>query len=110
MPYWTAFDSETSSALRSKLPEQTVIEVSTDSAMEHALSCNETIVGVLPCRGLGQAALAVFRWNQVPASGPPPSRPASTRAGGFLGLSDEPLFDNEEPAKKKSWWKRFWEE
>jgi hypothetical protein len=42
------------------------------------------------------------------ASVPPPS--AVTRAGGFLGLSDE-LFEEEQPVEeKKGWWKRFWDE
>lgn len=109
MPHWTAFDEETSSALRSRLPEQSVIEHSTDSALEHALGREGTIVAVLPCRGLGQAALAVFRWNQIAPPSSPPSPHAHTRAGGFLGLTDEALFDDEEPAEKKSWWKRFWE-
>lgn len=109
MPHWTAFDEETSCALRSRLPEQTVIEYSADSAMEHALGRGGTIVAVLPCRGLGQAALAVFRWNQI-VQPSPPSPHANTRAGGFLGLTDEALFDDEEPAKKKSWWKRFWDD
>ena len=110
MPHWTTFDEETSSTLHAKLPEQAVIELSGDSALEHALASNETMVAVMPCRGLGQAALAVFRWNQVPASPPPRLPLATTRAGGFLGLADEPLFDNEEPAEKKTWWKRLWED
>ena len=37
---------------------------------------------------------------------------ASTRASGFLGLTDEPVFDEEQEAveEKKSWWRRLWEE
>jgi hypothetical protein len=62
----------------------------------------------LPCRGLGQTALAVFRWNRIPTPAPPPAPRANTRAGGFLGLTDE-LFEEEETQEKKSWWKRFWE-
>ena len=28
----------------------------------------------------------------------------------FLGLTDEPVFEeDEEPQEKKSWWKRLWE-
>jgi hypothetical protein len=112
MTQWITVDSETSFALRSRLPEQTVIELPDHSAMEHALNRGDTVVAVLPCRGLGQAALAVFRWNQVPASEPTPRPPLprNTRAGGFLGLTDEPVFQEEEHREKKGWWKRFWEE
>ena len=35
---------------------------------------------------------------------------ATTRAGGFLGLSDEPVFEDEAPQEKKGWWRKFWEE
>ena len=111
MPNWTTFDDETSSALRSKLPEQTVIELPGHSAMEHVLNRGETIVAVLPCRGLGQASLAVFRWNRlyVQVNDAPTTPLANTRAGGFLGLRDEPFFEEEESQEKKSWWKRFWD-
>ena len=33
-----------------------------------------------------------------------------TRAGGFLGLSDEPVFEEEVVEEKKGWWRRLWEE
>ena len=115
MPQWTTFDEETSSALHSRLPEESVVEHSDSSALDYALSCRQTLVAVLPCRGFGQAGLAVFRWNAVPAT--PRVRPeltsvpaptGRTRTSGFLGLSDEPIFEDEEE-QKKSWWKRFWE-
>ena len=110
MPTWTTFDNETSSALRSKLPEQIITELPGRSAMEHALNRGETIVAVLPCRGLGQAALAVFRWNRLHVQvNDAPTPRASSRAGGFLGLRDEPLFEEEESQEKKSWWTRFWD-
>jgi type IV secretory pathway VirB10-like protein len=35
---------------------------------------------------------------------------ATTRAGGFLGLSDEPVFEDEAPPEKKGWWRKFWDE
>jgi hypothetical protein len=34
-----------------------------------------------------------------------------TRAGGFLGLRDEAVFEDEQkPSQKRNWWNRFWEE
>ena|SRR5215813_13761735 len=113
MPNWTTFDDDTTSALRSKLPEQTIAQLDGRLAMEHLLKRGVTIVAMLPGGGLGEAALAVFRWNRVhrlePAPPPPPPRYANVRAGGFLGLTDEPVFEEEEESQeKKSWWKRFW--
>lgn len=110
MTQWITVDDETSAALRSRLPEQTIVEFPQNTAMEHVLNRSETMVAVLPCRGLGQAALAVFRWNQIPAPASPPTSRSNTRAGGILGLSDESVFEEEQSPTKKSWWKRFWEE
>ena len=43
------------------------------------------------------------------ASVAPPSR--VTRASGFLGLSDESIFEEDQPVEqKKGWWKKFWDE
>lgn len=114
MPQWTTFDEETFSALHSRLPEESVIEQPDCSALDYALSCRQTLVAVLPCRGFGQAGLAVLRWNAVPdapnraALTPVPTPVGRSRTSGFLGLSDEPIFEDEED-QKKSWWKRFWE-
>lgn len=109
MPSWITFDDETASALRSRLSEQTIVALEARSAVEYMLSGGETTVAVLPCRGLGQAALAVFRWNRILPPVAPPSSQANIRAGGFLGLNDEAIL-NEEPEEKRSWWKRFWDE
>jgi hypothetical protein len=109
MPTWITVDEETASALRARLPEQAVVEFPERSPMEYVLDSGETTVAVLPGRGLGQAALAVFRWTRVPPPISAPPQRANTRAGGFLGLSDESMVE-EEPEEKKSWWKRFWED
>lgn len=110
MPNWTTFDDETSAALRSRLPEPAITQQPVHLALEHILQRGETLVAVLPGGLLDQAALAVFRWNRVPPVSPPaPARVSHSRPGGFLGLSDEPAFEDEEIQEKKSWWKRFWD-
>jgi len=111
MPNWTTFDDETSAALRSRIPEPAIDQRPAHLALEHVLQRGETLVAVLPGGMLDQAALAVFRWNQVRPE-PAPIRTSNmrnTRAGGFLGLTDEPAFEEEEFQEKKSWWKRFWD-
>ncbi|HEY6349574.1 MAG TPA: hypothetical protein VI636_09215 [Candidatus Angelobacter sp.] len=109
MPNWTTFDDESSGALRSRLPEPVITQLPANLALEHVLQRGETLVAVLPGGMLDQAALAVFRWNRVEPT-PTPVRSANTRPGGFLGLSDEPAFEEEELQEKKSWWKRLWGE
>lgn len=49
---------------------------------------------------------------QPPAIQPPARKEASTRAGGVLGLRDEAVFEEDEPAprKKQSWWRKLWPE
>jgi hypothetical protein len=42
---------------------------------------------------------------------PPARKEAATMAGGFLGLRDEAVFEDEPaPRKKQSWWRKFWPE
>jgi hypothetical protein len=37
--------------------------------------------------------------------------PLRIRAGGFLGLRDEAVFEEEQkPPQKRSWWRKFWDE
>ena len=107
MSHWVTFDQETSSTLRSRLPNETIFQRPGHSMMEYLLEDRQAVVAVLPSSGSNQAAVAVFRWNRIPAPPEEPVIPAGKRAGGFLGLIDEPLFDDEQ--EKKSWWKRLWE-
>lgn len=107
MSHWVTFDQETSSALRSQLPNESIFQRPGNSMMEYLLEDREAVIAVLPTAGNNQAAIAVFRWNRIPAPSEEPVIPAGKRAGGFLGLTDEPLFDDEQ--EKKSWWQRLWE-
>ena len=110
MPNWVTFDQETSSLLRSKMPQDSIFQRPSNSMMEYVLEDREATVAVLPASGTNQAAVAVFRWNKIPIQEKQPMAPIRSRAGGFLGLTDEPVFEeDEEPQEKKSWWKRFWE-
>ncbi len=135
MARWIAFDQETSSLLRSKLTPNTAVETLGRGALDYALAKPGAVVTLLPS-GEGNAALAVFRpprriqpVPQQPVSQQPKRITAKatdpeiaaayarheaanrvTRAGGFLGLSDEPIFEEEPSQEKKGWWRKFWDE
>ncbi|HEX3156300.1 MAG TPA: hypothetical protein VHV32_16855 [Candidatus Angelobacter sp.] len=135
MARWIAFDQKTTNILRSTLAQGTRIDTLLRGPVDYALAKPSTVIAVLPAGGHG-LGIATFRRvraaakeqlrNLVPAqpmaqragtehlrsSLPPrPGAPyASTRAGGFLGLSDEPVFEDEAPQKKKGWWRKFWDE
>jgi hypothetical protein len=107
MPHWITFDQETSSALRSKLPQEIIFQRPSHGVMEYVLEeGRDTSVAVLPASAPDKAIVAVFRWNLVPAQPEAPVVPAGVRAGGFLGLLDEPALEEEQ--EKQGWWKRLW--
>lgn len=107
MPNWMTVDDETALALYSRLPDQNIVRLDVNSALELALRQREITVAVLPCRGLGEAALAVLRWNRFQ---PVPDAPPKTnvRASGFLGLADESVIADD-PEPKKGRWRRWWD-
>lgn len=121
MARWIAFDQQTSSLLRTRLAQGTTIETLGRGALDYALAKPGTVLTLLPSVGGADAALAVFRppRRREPVAHQPANVPhraqqqvanTSTRAGGFLGLSDEPVFEQEPLQEKKGWWRRFWDE
>jgi hypothetical protein len=122
MARWIAFDQKTTSILRSTLAQGTRIDTLLRGPVDYALAKPSTVIAVLPAGGDGlgiatfrrvRAAVAQHAVTQqfrsiLPAQ--PTADRASTRAGGFLGLSDEPVFDDEAPQEKKGWWRKFWDE
>jgi hypothetical protein len=91
--------------------------------VDYALARPSAVIAVLPAGQGDFLGIATFRQARAAAAqraatersrSIPPTQPAahqsSTRAGGFLGLSDEPVFDDEAPQEKKGWWKKFWDE
>jgi hypothetical protein len=114
MARWIAFDQQTSSLLRSKLAQGTTIQTLGRGAIDYALAKPGPVVTLLPAAAGGpDIGIAVFRrpGKVRPANVWTAHVSANTRAGGFLGLSDEPIFEDE-PAQqqKKGWWRRFWDE
>jgi hypothetical protein len=124
MARWIAFDQETTSFLRSTLAQGTRIDTLLRGPVDYALARPSAVVAVLPASGSSSLGIAVFRRaraamaqrsaaTQVQRSPIPPqaaNNKTNTRAGGFLGLSDEQMFEDESPQEKKSWWRKFWDE
>jgi hypothetical protein len=123
MARWIAFDQKTTNILRSTLAQGTRIDTLLRGPVDYALAKPSTVIAVLPATGGGDLGIAVFRHvraamrPKATAEQPrhiPPAQAvahrATTRAGGFLGLSDEPVFEDEAPQVKKGWWRKFWDE
>jgi len=125
MARWIAFDQKTTSILRSTLAQGTRIDTLLRGPVDYALAKPGAVIAVLPAGdGLGIATFRrtrVARQHRAAAVQPADLRTdlrtehrtehrATTRAGGFLGLSDEPVFEDEAPPEKKGWWRKFWDE
>jgi hypothetical protein len=123
MARWIAFDQETTTALRHQLPQQQIFEHGAPNAVEYAVSGPETLVALIPVHSTGDAGVAIFR-RRHKTQQPVPAKQGATgkfilpqvkspavRAGGFLGLRDEPIFEEDQRSEeKKNWWQRFWDE
>jgi len=97
MARWITFDQQTFSLLRAKLAQGTAIETFGRGALDYALA-----------KPVVEPARERVVSRPLPAqAGPLPAK--ATRAGGFLGLSDE-LYEEEPVEEKKGWWRRFWDE
>lgn len=123
MARWIAFDQKTTSILRSTLKQGTRIDTLLRGPVDYALARPSAVIAVLPAGGGNRLGIATFRRARAAVTqraateqlrSIPPAQAAahraSTRAGGFLGLSDEPVFDDEAPQEKKGWWRKFWDE
>jgi hypothetical protein len=109
------------------LAQGTRIDTLLRGPVDYALARPSAVIAVLPAGQGDFLGIATFRRARAAAAqraateqswSIPPAQPvahhsshhSSTRAGGFLGLSDEPVFDDEAPQEKKGWWRKFWDE
>jgi len=109
MTRWITFDQATADALRARVPTGSVFEFPGRSLLEYALNCPQNVVGVLDTGIQSRCAVAVFRHRSAQHERVAPA-PRFTRATGILGLGDEAVFEEEEAARPKSWWRRLWED
>jgi hypothetical protein len=105
---WITFDQQTYSVVRSMHPSENVFEFPARTALQYALESNTAVVAVLPA-GRHDAALVTFHKQSVALPDRGIVEPGITRAGGILGLRDEPAFQEEESQEKRNWWRRFWD-
>lgn len=99
MARWIAFDSETAGQLRKQLPYDSVI-VEAGTALQAALADPSDSVIVLP--GDDPTTAVIVRVHKDYAS----EKPARYEATGFLGLTDEQVFEDVPQVEKRSWWKK----
>ena len=109
---WTAFDQETATALAAHLPN---VAHSSDNkdALDSALDCvlRDSALNADPATGSAAAVLAPARATAgtvlvtmktkaltQPGSESDAPQPTGYQAGGFLGLSDDPVYEDD---KKK---------
>ena len=105
---WITFDQETYSALHSMHPRENVFEFPARSPLQYVLESKNPVVAVLPA---GPAGIAVVTFHKQRSAMPDQAvaQHGTTRAGGILGLRDEPAFHEEETQEKRNWWRRFWD-
>jgi len=107
---WTAFDQETAAALAAHLPNVEHAPGTNKDALDSALDFALNAVTHVPAAGVGSAAAVltparsndhtlVITMRTKAAAQPgsaediPAPQPSGYEAGGFLGLSDEPVFE-----------------
>jgi len=103
---WTAFDQETAAALAAQLPNVAHAPSgdALDSALDHTSdpAANSAVAVLTPARDAGHTLLITMKTRaaaeRAAASETSSPEPISYEAGGFLGLSDDPVYED---SKKK---------
>ena len=101
---WTAFDHETAAALAAHLPNVEISQGVTDeldAALAAATASASAVV--MPAQDGEHALFVTMRTKDPNADTEPhvPVQPTSYQAGGFLGLADEPVFEDEKTTRRR---------
>jgi hypothetical protein len=94
---WTAFDQETAAALSAHVPNVELAQTAADeldAALDAATAAAPAAV-LSPAADRDHTLVLTMRTkeNKAASSDEPALEPSSYQAGGFLGLADEPIFD-----------------
>ncbi len=96
---WTAFDQETAAALSAHLPDVELSQTASDE-LDGALAAaaSSACAVLIPARDGEHALFITMKTRDANAEAQPhtPVMPASYQAGGFLGLADEPIFEDDD--------------
>lgn len=103
MTRWIAFDRQSAAAVFASARITAELHDAGD-ALGAALASDKDNVVLMPSREPARALVAQIRRAPVAADDQRP--PVAYEAAGFLGLIDEPVYD-EEPAKPKKWWRKI---
>jgi hypothetical protein len=103
-----AFDKQTAQAISTNLRFLASCDPNADPLQSALQSSSPQALLALPADSSGGVLIARFQRNP---GLPVPSvtlstAPVSFAAGGFLGLSDEPVFDPQ-PTTPKKWWQKL---
>jgi hypothetical protein len=106
MVRWISFDDETAEAVVSRF-KRGAAEIHRGDPLSTAIALDRPSLVLWPSTAPGRVLLA--RLKPGTPSGAKDDSHAQYAATGFLGLSDEPVFDNPQaaaPVPKKKWWRR----
>jgi len=118
MVRWIAFDENTAASIAEKTGDQAGIVKSDEDALELALRSSQASVVVVPARTPAvepeQVLILKMERKSRPEKAAPraakqagrESEPVGYVATGFLGLNDEPVYE-EEPPRPKKWWQKI---
>lgn len=99
MTRWIAFDQQTATALATALPGAELASGAGDEldAALDAAAADVPVAVVTPAAAAGgEAVLITIRARRSGQAEAEALEPVGYQAGGFLGLSDEPVFEDEE--------------
>jgi hypothetical protein len=119
MVRWIAFDDETAEAVIGRFKRGAAEIREGEQPLGAALRYGRPSVLILPAKATGRVLLvsiepktnasSTTKAHSTTTSKTHAPAPVRYQATGFLGLTDEPVFEEEEPEtppKKKSWWPR----
>jgi len=92
---WTAFDQETAAAL-TRHAENVELSQGAGDELDSALDAAAAgpAAALLPAVDGQHALLLTFRTKDAAATTSVPVLPSAYQAGGFLGLADEPVYED----------------
>lgn len=98
MARWIAFDQATYDAMAARLPAPATVEPGEGTPLDAALAAAPAFA-LLP--GAQPDEVLYVEIRRPGAAEPEPEAAHSYVAGGFLGLNDEPVYEEDETPKKR---------